>query len=254
MGGAIIVPMTTIDWHELTHAYGSAEDIPGLFQRLGGAEDDEVWQELWSSLCHQGSVYDASWAAVPRLTDIARGTAPGDRHQAVVLAGSIVVDTDDPRREEYASEIAELLGVARASVAEPGLSADLFVYLLAAVLSFEGEEFWAETLEGVNGEEYEVECPECEAGLFVAFGQFGTFVSVGDYVTGPAKESTAPRGELTPAAPGELTGIGARLHGAAVAHGQEAVARALTHVFGRGRCPACATEFEVARQIEELGY
>ncbi len=254
MGHGIIVPMTTIDWHGLTHAYGTAEDIPGLFQRLGGADDDEVWGELWSSLCHQGSVYDASWAALPHLTDIACGRAPGDRFQAVVLAGAIVVDTDDPGRARYAAEIAELLGVARASLDSGDLSAALFVHLLKSVLSFEGEEFWAETLEGVNSEEYEVECPGCEAGLFVAFGEFGTFVSEGDYVTGGGDGGDATRGELTPAAPDELTGIGARLHGEAVAHGQEEVARALTLVFGRGRCPSCDTEFAVAEEVERLGY
>lgn len=253
VGGGIIGGMTTIDWRELTHAYGSAEDIPGLFARLGGDDDAEVWEELWSALCHQGSVYDASWAALPQLTDIACGRAPGDPCQAVVLAGMIVVDSADPRRERYASEVAELLTAARGLVADPDLSASLFVYLLQSVLSFEAVDFWSEALEGVNREEYEVECPECEEGLYVAFGAFGTFVSAGDYVTGKGAGEAGTRGELTPAEPRELTGIGARLHGEAVARGQAEVARALTLVFGRGRCPSCAAGFEVAREIERLG-
>ena len=76
----------TTDWAHLTHAYGSAADTPGLFARLdGGPGDKDVWADLWSSLCHQGTVYDASFAALPLLTDIATGRAPGahpqSRHQ-----------------------------------------------------------------------------------------------------------------------------------------------------------------------------
>ena len=57
-------------WSELTHAYGSAEDIPPLLARLKNlptAENyrDEPWFTLWSALAHQGDVYSASFAAVP---------------------------------------------------------------------------------------------------------------------------------------------------------------------------------------------
>jgi len=64
------------DWKLLEHAYGPAEDIPRLLEQL--AEDprpkshyeEEPWFTLWSSLCHQGDVYTASYAAVPHLVGI----------------------------------------------------------------------------------------------------------------------------------------------------------------------------------------
>jgi hypothetical protein len=68
-------------WAQLHHAYGTAEDVPALLQRL---EDDprpksspqeEPWFSLWSALCHQGDVYSASYAAVPRLVAIGIGAA-----------------------------------------------------------------------------------------------------------------------------------------------------------------------------------
>lgn len=64
-------------WNELSHAYGSAADIPALLRQLAGVKglktryDSEPWFTLWSSLCHQGDVYDASYAAVPHIVEIA---------------------------------------------------------------------------------------------------------------------------------------------------------------------------------------
>jgi hypothetical protein len=56
-------------WSELTHAYGSAEDIPPLLAQLKNLPeskgDEEPWFDLWSALAHQGDVYSASFAAVP---------------------------------------------------------------------------------------------------------------------------------------------------------------------------------------------
>lgn len=242
--------MTTINWAELTHAYGSAEDIPGLFARLGGPEDDKVWNDLWSALCHQGSVYEASWAAMPVLADIALGRAPGEPLQAVLMAGLITTDADASRREQYAHEIEELLGVARALFAAGGLETGDFVYLQMAVLALEDGGVWASALEGVLNEEYELECPACEDGLFVAFGSYGHFTVAGDYVTGPGAEDEEGRARLVPTAPERFEGIGARLHREAVAAGRVEVALALTYVFGRAHCPSCDAEFGVSDEVE----
>jgi hypothetical protein len=243
--------MTTIDWSGLTHAYGSAENIPGLFARLGGAEDDALWQELWGSLCHQGSVYDASWAAMPVLVDIALGRAPGGAIQAVTMAGLITTDPDEECRARYAREIGQLLDVARVLRADPTQDAHTFVYLQMAVLAFEDGGVWAEALEGVNSEEYDLECPECEDGLFVAFGSYGVFTSAGDYVTGAGKENVEGRTELVPATPDRLDGMSARLHGEAVEFGQTEVATALTYVFGKASCPSCEAVFTVSEEVEK---
>ncbi|MEV0738837.1 hypothetical protein AB0I51_23500 [Streptomyces sp. NPDC050549] len=244
--------MTTIDWSALTHAHGSAEDIPGLFARLGGSEDEAVWQELWDSLCHQGSVYEASWAAMPVLTDIALERAPGGPIQAVTMAGLIATDPDEECQRRYAHELDQLLDVARRLRADPTQDAHTFVYLQMAVLAFEGGGVWAEALEGVNSEEYDLECPECEEGLYVAFGSYGFFASAGDYVFATGKEeNTEGRTELIPAAPDALDGIGARLHGEAVESGQTEVATALTYVFGKANCPSCEAGFTVSEEVEK---
>jgi hypothetical protein len=44
------------DWSRLSHAYGSAEDIPALLDQIASDPAPERWNDLWSALCHQGSV------------------------------------------------------------------------------------------------------------------------------------------------------------------------------------------------------
>ncbi len=68
-------------WSKLTHAYGTATDIPGLLRTLASSTapkagyETEPWFSLWSSLCHQGDAYDASYAAVPHIIAIATSAA-----------------------------------------------------------------------------------------------------------------------------------------------------------------------------------
>ncbi|MFD7630236.1 hypothetical protein ACFV7Q_30160 [Streptomyces sp. NPDC059851] len=70
-----------IDWAGLEHAYGPADDVPGLLRAAGSADPrvrEGALQELVSSLCHQGSVYSATAEAVPFLARLALD-GPGDR-------------------------------------------------------------------------------------------------------------------------------------------------------------------------------
>jgi len=58
-------------WSELEHAYGHADDIPVLLERLrefpSSVGETEPWFTIWSALAHQGDVYSASFAAVPHV-------------------------------------------------------------------------------------------------------------------------------------------------------------------------------------------
>ncbi len=61
-------------WSQLSHAYGSASDIPDLLRQLetmpSSEGEKEPWFSIWSSLAHQGDVYSASFAAVPHVVRI----------------------------------------------------------------------------------------------------------------------------------------------------------------------------------------
>ncbi|WP_299303249.1 hypothetical protein [uncultured Litoreibacter sp.] len=64
-------------WSSLTHAYGAAQDVPELIRQLQSATQpkesykSEPWFSLWSCLCHQDEVFDASYAALPHIVEIA---------------------------------------------------------------------------------------------------------------------------------------------------------------------------------------
>lgn len=65
-------------WGELSHAYGSAIDTPPFLKMLEANPNqpddplgDNPWFNLWISICHQGTVCSASYAAVPHIVRIA---------------------------------------------------------------------------------------------------------------------------------------------------------------------------------------
>ncbi len=72
-----VLPLESDHWLKLSHAYGPAADVSGLLRELAspsvpsGGRDEELWENLWSRLCHQDDVYDASYAAVPHIVQIA---------------------------------------------------------------------------------------------------------------------------------------------------------------------------------------
>jgi hypothetical protein len=75
-----------IDWSQLSHAYGSAEDVPGLLRDLAGPHPGHRQSALYAfhgNIWHQGTVYAATAAAVPFLLEIA--DAEGQGHLAEVL-------------------------------------------------------------------------------------------------------------------------------------------------------------------------
>jgi len=79
-----------IDWANLEHAYGSAEDVPGLIRELL-SEDPKVraaamW-ELEGNIHHQSTVYEASPYAVPFLIELVANPQIEDRARILNLLG-----------------------------------------------------------------------------------------------------------------------------------------------------------------------
>ncbi|MFD6339312.1 hypothetical protein [Streptomyces sp. NPDC060131] len=86
----VLADLDAQPWAELEHAYGSAEGLPEQLRALAGADEEaaaEALGELYSSILHQGSVYEASARAVPYLAGLAAaGVRTGD---LLVLLGGI---------------------------------------------------------------------------------------------------------------------------------------------------------------------
>ena len=62
-----------IDWSKHNHAFGPADDLPRLLHDVasGGAAADRAVSDLFGTIWHQGTVYDASSVAVPFLGELA---------------------------------------------------------------------------------------------------------------------------------------------------------------------------------------
>ncbi|MEV0809795.1 hypothetical protein [Micromonospora sp. NPDC050200] len=86
--------LNSIDWASLTHAYGSAEDVPGLIRDLRSADGEvrsAAMYELYGNIFHQGSRYEATAYTVPFLLElVADPTAPA-RHEVIHLLSSLAV-------------------------------------------------------------------------------------------------------------------------------------------------------------------
>jgi hypothetical protein len=74
-------------WQSYLGGYGVPYDASQLLRRLleGGA-DDELWEELWTELHHQGDVGQASYAAVPWLVEYVRRSPQIDWNALALIA------------------------------------------------------------------------------------------------------------------------------------------------------------------------
>jgi hypothetical protein len=230
------------EWAALRHAYGTAEDVPGL---LAAAEESRTdfgptWDEVWSRLCHQGTVYTASYAALPVLTAIAERHAPAGYVAALDLASGIVASTDGPRdpaevRTEWAVAIDRLHDLAEHNLP---LAADdtEFVYGLQALLAFEDGGVWQRRLNHVADGEVPLECPHCTE--FLLLNLEGPEYLLADY----SDASVAP----TPVHPVELSAdsIEGRILATTRSFGRIELAAKLTYVFSTFVCPDCSTTFQ----------
>jgi hypothetical protein len=110
-----------VDWGGLTHAYGSAQDVPARLKALVAPDADvrsAALGQLFSSICHQGTVCPASAPAIPFLAR-ALVCAPGERAQIgllmALMARQYGQDGSDPStysgavRAQVASILRELV-------------------------------------------------------------------------------------------------------------------------------------------------
>src|SRR5438045_5631562 len=90
-----MISLDSNTWAVLSHAYGSAADVPILLRGLETypecSANEEPYQTLWSSLCHQGDVYTASYAAVPHILALAQANPRLATYDYLLLPTSIEI-------------------------------------------------------------------------------------------------------------------------------------------------------------------
>ncbi|MCX4523018.1 hypothetical protein OG402_36860 [Streptomyces anulatus] len=90
----LLAGLDDVDWASLSHAYGSAHDVPGHIRTLCG-DDDEARKQAFNSIFHQGSRYSASPVAVPFLARIAVAGPAAAREKTMLLLTRLAVDWHD---------------------------------------------------------------------------------------------------------------------------------------------------------------
>lgn len=230
------------DWADLRDAYGSAEQVPALLAAAeeSGTEFGPAWDATWSRLCHQGSVYSASYAAIPLLSDMCsrqpvRGVMP-----ALLLAGSILASADGPAnpaevRETYAPAISALHAVAEASL---GMAEDdtEFIYGLETLAALEDLGVWQRTLSYIATGEAPLECRACGTELLLQFDGSPPRIVSWNAEDGKREVMGVEPAAGTPEA---------RLLSLAEVHGRETVAHNLRLYFGSSTCPECTADLNV---------
>lgn len=158
-------------WSELSHAYGSASDIPALLKALPTAPvrqkyDAEPWFSLWSAICHQCDVYSASYAAMPYIVAAAQERQPEDRAEYLLMAGTIesmrhrAVSPSIPSDLQYAYSLAiksAIPLVLETLVVEK--DEGWFKAMLAALAAFRG---FPQLSAAVVDLERQIACPNCD--------------------------------------------------------------------------------------------
>jgi hypothetical protein len=233
------------EWASLRDAYGSAELVPALLAaaETAGPDEGDPWGELWGRLCHQGTVYSASYAALPALAAMSLKHGPNENGEALHLAAGIMASNSGPEdsasvRQRYEKELADLRALASQSLRHAKDDTD-FVFGLQALMAFEDGGVWQRNLECVPSGELELECPSCGEQLLLDLDS-PEVASFGD-------DSLAPT-EWTPVHPPEAT-VEGRLLALARAHNRTALADTLPYLFGGSTCPRCRAPFEIPRVL-----
>lgn len=167
-----MLELTSPKWKKLSHAYGSAEDVPDLIEQLRAAPppetyESEPWFSLWSALCHQSDVYAASYAAVPHIVEIA-ATKP---HQHRLCHLSFVAAVEACRHRKSAPRIPADLQSAYSSALERAARLILesliqdwdekgYAVLLGAYAVVQGQPRLGNAIMELPEES---SCPECDA-------------------------------------------------------------------------------------------
>ncbi|WP_043476849.1 HEAT repeat domain-containing protein [Kitasatospora sp. MBT66] len=81
-----------VDWSSMGHAYGSAEEVPLLLERMASPDPEvreEAFRRFYSAAHHQGDVYRCTTASIPFLFALADDDRTPDRAAVLGLLLSI---------------------------------------------------------------------------------------------------------------------------------------------------------------------
>jgi hypothetical protein len=232
-----MLPLNSPRWRSLSQAYGDASDVPRMLQALFRDSADvrsEAWSDIWSSLCHQGSVYTASYAAVPHIVEHATSNESARAH-CLIFVGAVATSTDAAAipwelREEYVAALARAEPLVIAAIEAKPSEEHKLVYLLESLAALRGCTLTAQIIEGFADGGFVPRCPAeaCGVEVYVSIDGTTMFATLESFATEVGEE----RIEITPPADAARDG----------AWSDECVLPLLVELAGRGGHPALATK------------
>ena len=92
----MLAGLDDVSWENLSHALGKAENIPGLLRDLRSEHEGRrahAHEDLFQTIWHQGTVYEATSYAVPFLLELLSDPVLPDRTTVTLLFASIAAGT-----------------------------------------------------------------------------------------------------------------------------------------------------------------
>ncbi|MFC9243528.1 HEAT repeat domain-containing protein [Streptomyces sp. NPDC057136] len=119
-----------VEWASMEHAYGPADDVPGLLRGLASAdpaERESALDGMYGAVHHQGDVYGCTLACIPFLFELVVDPGIQDRGCIVELLTSIGgIDLDEDDEAEIDEE--EIEGAANYAMAAAAVTAGAGVF------------------------------------------------------------------------------------------------------------------------------
>ena len=255
----MVLSLTSPRWQSLSHAYGDGTDVPDMLRTLQDPSADvreAAWHKVWSALCHQDTVYTATYAAIPYLVEQAAriGASDSKRAHYLIFVGVVAMSTDaapipDDLRLDYVAALSRAVPLVLGAIEAKTTPIGTFVYLLQSLAALHGCMKMAELMNGFIDGEFTPRCPapRCGVELYVTIENATMFATLED----PATSVVGTRTEISPL-PTAVASVAATWTDAAVLPllvelarhaGHHELATKLALLDGRITCPKCLEQF-----------
>jgi hypothetical protein len=230
------------DWASLQHAYGNAENLPKLIYSWLHETTEENRPDLWGHLCHQGTVYSASFEAIPLLADSALQLRPAVLREVLFLIGAIWVSEDRfdgafPRPELYLL-LSKLEALTLGAMGNSHMSQSEFLGLLMTFAALKSDKYWFQQLDHIGDDELHLTCTSCNRDIEVEMGDIAT-------ARKSLRQPDENGNKVTPADVETLSPVAQSLIRLAEQHGHHSLSRGMLFSQGKLNCPWCNLEINV---------
>jgi len=236
-------------WANLQDAYGSALNTPKWIRSL--EEGNGNFGDAWSNLCHQLTVYSATFAAAPYIYRYALSAPLESRVDAILLLGiassSSAVERDGTPEDIlnwFHDIIPQAAELALSTFLGEELGNNMEVYLLEAVAALHGFNGKIQITELLNSE-FSLLCPSCEKEIWIYPSYLNTQAD---------KFVAAYQNQTRPFSPADVPPCWQETHSSKRAFdwlyhitlesGYFELAKSLRYLFGTVVCLNCAHDFK----------